>query len=33
MFEVTANDKLLHSKQATGEFPEADAVLQALRRL
>ena len=28
MFEVTANDKL-HSKQATGEFPEADAVLQS----
>ena len=33
VFEVTANDKLVHSKRATGEFPEPDAVLQALRSL
>jgi len=33
MFEVTANDKLVHSKRATGEFPDTDAVLQTLRSL
>ena len=33
VFEITANEKLVYSKRSTGEFPEPDAVLQAIRGL
>ncbi|HBU59044.1 MAG TPA: hypothetical protein DEB48_04285 [Verrucomicrobiales bacterium] len=33
VFEVTANDKLVYSKRATGEFPKPEAILQSLRGL
>ena len=33
VFEVTANEKLVYSKRATGEFPEPEAVLQSIRGL
>jgi selenoprotein W-related protein len=30
-FEVTVNGHKIHSKLATGQFPEPDAILQAAR--
>jgi len=33
VFEVTADDKLVYSKRATGEFPKPKAVLQSIKRL
>ena len=33
VFEVTADDKLVYSKRATGTFPEPNAVLQSIKRL
>jgi len=33
VFEVTADDKLVYSKRATGTFPEPNAVLQSIQRL
>ena len=33
VFEVTADGKIIHSKRATGEFPEPEAVLQSIRGL
>jgi selT/selW/selH-like putative selenoprotein len=31
VFEVTADGKLIHSKRATGEFPDPDDVLRAVQ--
>jgi len=33
VFEVTANGKIVHSKKQTGQFPEPEAVLKAIRVL
>ncbi|NBQ23372.1 MAG: SelT/SelW/SelH family protein [Verrucomicrobia bacterium] len=33
VFEVTVNDQLVYSKVATGEFPDPDQVVQAVRQL
>ena len=33
VFEVVADGKTIHSKRATGEFPEPEAVLQSIRGL
>ena len=30
-FEVTVNGKKIHSKLATGQFPEPDAILKTVR--
>ena len=32
-FEVKANGKLIHSKLETGQFPDADAIVRAVRQL
>ena len=31
VFEVTVNGQKVHSKLATGEFPEPDVILKAVR--
>ena len=31
VFEVTANGQKLYSKKATGQFPDPDAVVKAVR--
>jgi hypothetical protein len=31
-FEVTLDDEVLHSKLVTGEWPEADGILEAIAR-
>ncbi len=33
MFEVMANDQLVYSKVATGEFPDPDQVVRQIRKL
>ncbi len=33
MFEVMANDQLVYSKVATGEFPDPDQVVREIRKL
>ena len=33
MFEVVANDQLVYSKVATGEFPDPDQVVKEIRKL
>jgi selT/selW/selH-like putative selenoprotein len=33
VFEVVADGQILHSKRATGEFPDPDAVLRAVQAL
>jgi selenoprotein W-related protein len=30
-FEITVNGKKIHSKLATGQFPEPDAIVKAVR--
>jgi selenoprotein W-related protein len=32
-FEVTINSQQIHSKLATGQFPEPDAILKAARAM
>lgn len=32
VFEVSVNDALVHSKDATGRFPEGDAIAQVVDR-
>jgi selT/selW/selH-like putative selenoprotein len=31
VFEITVNGQKLYSKKATGQFPDPDAIVQALR--
>ena len=33
VFEVMANDQLVYSKVATGEFPDPDQVVREIRKL
>jgi len=33
VFEVSADGKVIHSKRATGEFPDPDDVLRAVQSL
>jgi selenoprotein W-related protein len=33
VFEVTINGQQIHSKLATGQFPEPDAILKAARAM
>ena len=33
VFEVSADGKVIHSKRATGEFPDPDDVLRAVQAL
>ena len=33
VFEVKANDQLVYSKVATGEFPDPDQVVREVRKL
>ena len=33
VFEVMANDQLVHSKLATGEFPDPNQVVREVRKL
>lgn len=33
MFEVMANDQLVYSKIATGEFPDPDWIVREIRKL
>ncbi len=33
MFEVMANDQLVYSKVASGEFPDPDQVVREIRKL
>ena len=33
MFEVMANDQLVYSKIATGEFPDPDRIVREIRKL